>query len=191
MALAPPSHTFLSSTGRLSPWRHSFLALRGDNKVEMCLKRERGEGRWEWLCTEGGGRDKLKMLAPKYFKPQGSSASDKRRNTWITHTHTHNFIMIQLWGPYIHKIYFLMHLITPQLYPEGWIPFHFNPSCSLDFSNNNNNNNVFFFFIFSLARVLHTFTARLIGFQGTDFQCLRLRLVDSCSTMLWQKVHIT
>lgn len=40
MAVAPPNHTFLSLTGRLSPWQHSFLALQGDNKVGMCLKRE-------------------------------------------------------------------------------------------------------------------------------------------------------
>lgn len=32
----------------------AFLALRGDNKVEMCLKREGTEGRWGWLRTEGG-----------------------------------------------------------------------------------------------------------------------------------------
>lgn len=45
MAVAPPSHTFLFPTGRLSPWQHSFLALQGDNKVEMCLKKEGAYGR--------------------------------------------------------------------------------------------------------------------------------------------------
>lgn len=69
MAMAPPSHTFLSVTGRLSPWQHSFLDLQGDNKVEMCLKRK-GSG------VDGDGcvqrerekeRERSQNAAPKVF----------------------------------------------------------------------------------------------------------------------------
>lgn len=76
----PKSHISVSNREAVA-MATQLLALRGDNKVEMCLKTEGGEGRWGWLCTEGGMEINSKCCSQSILKPQGASASDKRRNT--------------------------------------------------------------------------------------------------------------
>lgn len=124
MTVAPPSHTFLSLTGRLSPWQLSFLALWGDNKVEMCLKWE--GGRWKW-AHRGRERDKLKMLLRKYFKPRRASDWTKEGKHGSKNAHTDNSTLVDLWGPYIAKKpypNFHSHLRMPSLNPpitKSWL----------------------------------------------------------------------
>lgn len=124
MAVAPPSHTFLPQTGRLSPWRRSFLALRGDNKVEMCLKREGGRGMMGMVARRGRERDKLQTLPPKYFKPQGSLSlgqkeeymREVRAHAQLPHDAHGGLCICKL------SLFFTCILMQSCLYSEGQIP---------------------------------------------------------------------
>lgn len=83
--------TFLSLTGRPSPWHRSILAWLGDNKVEMWLQREGDERKRGWACTGGGSENDSKCSSQRAF------ASDKRRNTWrnLPHKQRYSGILVR------------------------------------------------------------------------------------------------
>lgn len=64
----------------------AFLALRGDNKVEMRLEREGARGEGGLLHKEGGWEINSKCCLQSIFEPQGSLCVWQKKHTDATFT---------------------------------------------------------------------------------------------------------